>query len=226
MGQIAKRKKKLIEDADNVLSVKNKFQFEPLTEEQKQAWEVLQNNTITFLIGTCGSGKTFCALAAAINELLSKSIDKIYLSRPLIEVGGKSTMGYLPGSADAKLGPWTAPFSDCLEQLIGHDSSIHRRIHLAPIAYLRGRSFNNVAFICDESQNLFYEEFLMILTRLGNGSKMIFTGDPSQSDLGKKSGLLEVASRLQDIENIGTFWFSENGIVRHPLVRTIVERLR
>lgn len=231
---MAQRKKKLIELSDNILKSTTptrvkQFQLEFLTEQQKYAWETFQESDIVFLIGSAGTGKSHLAVAFALHEILEKSKDKIILSRPVVEAG--ESLGFLPGDISEKVFPYMLPLYDCLEKMCGRNGDeyreyINKRVELAPISYLRGRSFNDSVCILDEAQNCTRAQLKLFLTRIGKNSKLIITGDPSQSDLGKSQpDLLDVVNRLKDVEKIGVVTFGDEQIVRHPLIAKILKRL-
>lgn len=232
MGQ-SNRKKKLVELSENMLSSRSvpkvkQFQLEFLTPEQKQAWEAFQENDILFLLGCAGSGKSFLAVAFALHELLEKTKQKIVLTRPVVEAG--ENLGFLPGDLSEKLNPYMLPLYDCLEKMCGKEGESNReyankRVELAPIAYLRGRTLENSVCILDEAQNCSMAQLKLFLTRIGENSKMIITGDPTQSDLGKPSEILNIANKLSDIDGIKTVIFNEETIVRHPLIAKMLKKL-
>lgn len=232
MGQNM-RKRKLIELSENMLrstaTTKIKqFYLEFLTEQQRQAWDAFKNSDILFLIGAAGTGKTHLAIAFALHEILEKTKEKILLSRPVVEAG--ENLGFLPGDIDEKIYPYMLPLYDCLEKMCGKDGEenreyVNKRVELAPLAYLRGRTFDNSICILDEAQNCTRAQLKLFLTRLGKNSKMIITGDPSQSDLGRSPDLLDVVSKIAGIEGISTIMFNEESIVRHPLVSQIIRKL-
>jgi phosphate starvation-inducible PhoH-like protein len=195
---------------------------------QKQAWEMLENNLVTFLLGSAGSGKTFLAMAYAINAVLNRQADKIVLTRPIVEAGEK--LGFLPGTFGDKVNPYMQPLYDAMDVLVGKQSAkrelINKSIVLAPLCYMRGRTFNNSICVFDEAQNATYTQLKLFLTRFGEGSRMIITGDPKQSDLPiSPPPLNDAVLRLQDAPNIALFRFANSDVVRHPIVATMLERL-
>jgi phosphate starvation-inducible protein PhoH and related proteins len=199
-----------------------------LNEEQERAYEEYQKNDILFLLGAAGTGKSHIAVAFAINDILKKDRSRIILSRPVIEAG--ESLGFLPGDVDEKVYPYMLPLYDCLDAICGKDGEARRKVdesyELAPLAYLRGRTFPGAVCILDEAQNCTLGQLKLFLTRLGNFSKMIITGDPSQTDLPRgQSGLMEVVNKLKDVPGIGYVHFTEDAIVRHPLVGEIVKRI-
>lgn len=209
---------------DKIFNPKN-YHLEFLTESQSKAWETYQKNDIIFLVGAAGSGKSHLAIAFAIQDILSKVKGKMVLSRPVVEAG--ENLGFLPGDLDEKVYPYMLPMYDCLDKICGREGEdreyIDKRYELAPLAYLRGRTFDDAVCILDEAQNCTGSQLKLFLTRLGKNSKMIITGDPSQSDLGKRSELLNIIEKIKHLDGIGTVAFDEESVVRHPLVSKIIK---
>jgi len=203
------------------------FHLEFLNSEQRNSYEVFQNNDIIFFIGEAGCGKTFLSTAFALSHLLTKKCKKIVITRPVVEAGEK--LGYLPGTADEKLHPYMIPIYDTLEDLIGKDGlqreSVNKCLEVAPIAFLRGRTFKNSIAILDEAQNSTKTQLKLFLTRIGMNSKLLITGDPKQSDLGSGSGLMEVVDKLRGTQGIGIIEFSPEAIVRHPIINSIIKKI-
>lgn len=202
------------------------------TPAQEAAAVTIAQNDITFLLGSAGSGKTFLAMAAAINAVLSKQAEQIILTRPIVEAGEK--LGFLPGSFGEKVNPYMQPLYDTMDLLVGKQSAkreiINKAVVLAPLCYMRGRTFNNAICIFDEAQNAHYSQLKLFLSRFGQNTKVIVTGDPDQSDLYNDGysdyvALREVTKRLQNVPNIGIFEFEHKDVVRHPLVAEILRRL-
>jgi len=199
---------------------------EPNTKGQFKYVEIMLANDITFCIGPAGTGKTYLAVAAAVSMLKRKQIRRIVLARPAVEAGEK--LGFLPGDIQAKVNPYLRPLFDALEDMM--DFAQMRKfmeldvIEIIPLAFMRGRTLNEAAIICDEAQNTSPLQMLMVLTRLGHGSKMIITGDITQIDLppGHNSGMVEAIERLRRIRGIGVVELSRKDIVRHRLVQNIV----
>jgi len=206
------------------------FYLEFLTPAQKLAWNVYQQHDIVFLLGAAGTGKSFLAMAFALQDLFGGSKKKIVLTRPIVEAG--ENLGFLPGTLDEKVQPYMTPLYDCLGKMVGqHGQSrmfVEEHLEVAPIAYLRGRTFNNSVCILDEAQNCSFAQLTLFLTRLGEGSKMIITGDPEQSDLFQhsKTPLAEMMDILSSVDGVGVVEFPEKYIVRHPLVGKILKRLK
>jgi phosphate starvation-inducible PhoH-like protein len=199
---------------------------EPNTKGQLRYIETMLANDLTFCIGPAGTGKTYLAVAAAVSMLKKKEIRRIVLARPAVEAGEK--LGFLPGDIKDKVNPYLRPLFDALEDMI--DFVQMRKfmeldiIEIIPLAFMRGRTLNEAAIICDEAQNTSPLQMLMVLTRLGHGSKMIITGDITQIDLppGHKSGMIEAIERLRRIRGIGVVELTRRDIVRHRLVQNIV----
>ena len=194
---------------------------------QKQYMQAIQENDIVFCAGPAGSGKTVIAAGLGLQMLLAGKYQKIVVLRPAIEACHER-IGFLPGSADEKLQPWTAPVFDNMEVFLKRavikDLVIDGKIETVPLGFVRGRSFNNAFIVVDESQNLSVKQTLLVLTRLGQDSKMIFNGDLTQSDLSESNGLADSFDRLQDIKGIGFVSLDASDIVRHRLIGQIIER--
>ena len=188
----------------------------------------IKNSDLTFGIGPSGTGKTFLAVACAVDDLIKEKIRKIVLVRPAVEAGEK--LGFLPGDLSSKIDPYLRPLYDALHDMLGAErvTRLVERdvIEIAPLAYMRGRTLREAFIIMDEGQNTTIEQMKMFLTRLGENSKMIITGDLSQVDLpsGTKSGLRESINILKNVEEIGFLEFSDNDVVRNPLVSKIVKQ--
>ena len=194
---------------------------------QKKYVDLMKKNTITFGVGPAGTGKTYLAVAIAVNAYKSKQVEKIILTRPAVEAGEK--LGFLPGDLQEKVNPYLRPLYDALQEMLGMDtySKMMERgtIEIAPLAYMRGRTLNNAYVILDEAQNTTREQIKMFLTRLGENSKMVITGDLTQIDLpkGLTSGLKHAIRILKDVDDIGIIRLNEKDVVRHPLVQKIVK---
>jgi phosphate starvation-inducible PhoH-like protein len=199
----------------------------PKTVNQKRYVDSIRNNTITFGIGPAGTGKTFLAVALAAAALSRREVDRIILTRPAVEAGER--LGFLPGDLMAKVDPYLRPLFDALHDMLEPDRVTQHLergvIEVAPLAFMRGRSLNSSFIILDEAQNTSPEQMKMFLTRLGFNSKMVVTGDITQIDLPRESdsGLVVVADILKDVEGIEFVRFGEEDVVRHKLVRRIVE---
>lgn len=193
---------------------------------QKRYVDSIRQNSIVFGIGPAGTGKTYLAVCLAVQAFKQKQVDKIILTRPAVEAGEK--LGFLPGDLQTKVDPYLRPLYDALQEMLGLETytKLMERgsIEIAPLAYMRGRTLSNAFIILDEAQNSTREQMKMFLTRLGDGSKMVITGDVTQIDLpdGKKSGLEHAASVLNDVEGIKIVRLNDKDVVRNPLVMRIV----
>jgi phosphate starvation-inducible PhoH-like protein len=200
--------------------------IEPSTKGQLKYIETMLANDLTFCIGPAGTGKTYLAVAIAVSMLKKKQTRRIVLARPAVEAGEK--LGFLPGDLQAKVNPYLRPLFDALGDMM--DFAQMRKfmeldiIEIIPLAFMRGRTLNQAIIICDEAQNTLPLQMLMILTRMGLGSKMIITGDITQIDLdpGQKSGMVEAIQTLRRIKGIGYVQLAQRDIVRHRLVQNIV----
>lgn len=213
----------------------SKFHLEFKNGIQKMAWSNFMDNDILFLSGPAGVGKSFLACAFAINSVLQGDKKKIILTRPIVESGEK--LGFLPGTFDEKVHPYMMPLYDCMDKLLGKDNPqreiIDKCVEIAPLAYLRGRTFDDAVCILDEAQNTTLIQMKLFLTRLGENSKMVITGDPTQSDLNSNNrygmdtyvALSDIIARLAKVPGIGIVQFKSDSIVRHPLVAKIVDEL-
>jgi phosphate starvation-inducible protein PhoH and related proteins len=198
------------------------------TDSQKRAWQTLLDNHITFLLGSAGSGKTFLAMAYAINEILAKRKSQIVLTRPIVDAGEK--LGYLPGSFGEKVNPYMQPLYDTMDTLLGRFNSkrefVNKAIVLAPLCYMRGRTFNDSIVVFDEAQNATYMQLKLLLSRFGQNTQMVITGDPQQSDLPfSPPPLNEVVAKLKGVAGIDAVQFSNSDVVRHPIVSAVLKKL-
>ncbi len=217
-------------ETGEAISVFSNKVVEPSTEGQLRYIETMLNNDVTFCTGPAGTGKTYLAVAVAVSMLKKRQIRRIVLARPAVEAGEK--LGFLPGDIAAKVNPYLRPLFDAIEDMM--DFGQMRKfmeldiIEIIPLAFMRGRTLNEAAIICDEAQNTSGLQMLMVLTRLGHGSKMIITGDITQVDLAanQKSGMVEAMEILEHIPGIGVVELSQQDIVRHRLVQDIVEAYR
>ena len=201
--------------------------IKPKTLGQKKYLECIKNNTITLGAGPAGTGKTYLAVAMAVNAFRAKEVNRIILTRPAVEAGEK--LGFLPGDLQQKVDPYLRPLYDALFDMLGAESFQRYQergsIEVAPLAYMRGRTLDDSFIIIDEAQNTTREQMKMFLTRLGFNSKIVVTGDITQIDLpdGKKSGLVEAMKILKGIDDIAINIFTEKDVVRHRLVQDIIK---
>jgi phosphate starvation-inducible PhoH-like protein len=199
----------------------------PKTQGQERYYASLLKNDIVFVVGPAGTGKTYIAVAAALARLQEKEVSRIILTRPAIEAG--ESLGYLPGDLMEKVDPYLRPLTDALFDMLPADKLqryVDRKvIEIIPLAYMRGRTLNNAFVILDEAQNTSPMQMKMFLTRLGINSRAIVTGDVTQIDLPSNitSGLVQIQEILKDIDEIGFIYLDGNDVVRHPLVRDIIQ---
>ena len=214
-------------EGNQAVTVYSNKVIEPSTEGQLKYIEMMLNNDVTFCTGPAGTGKTYLTVAMAVSMLKKRQIRRIVLARPAVEAGEK--LGFLPGDIAAKVNPYLRPLFDAIEDMM--DFAQMRKfmeldiIEIIPLAFMRGRTLNESAIICDEAQNTSGPQMLMVLTRLGHGSKMIITGDITQVDLAanQRSGMVEAMDILRQVPGIGLVRLSQQDIVRHRLVQDIVE---
>ena len=202
-------------------------QIKAKTIGQKSYVDSIKKNEIVFGVGPAGTGKTYLAVAMAVSAFKTKQVEKIILTRPAVEAG--ESLGFLPGDLQSKVDPYLRPLYDALQEMFGLESYqklIEKGvIEIAPLAYMRGRTLNNAFIILDEAQNTTKEQMKMFLTRMGEGSRMVITGDVTQIDLpkGKKSGLMHATAILKNIEGIGIIKLTAKDVVRHSLVMKIIK---
>ena len=236
----------IIEKEDIVLSVKKNLKIEDSnvksfkqliktpkksviarSEKQSEYIKALKENDIVMSLGPAGTGKSFLAVSVAVTLLMEKKIDRVILSRPAVEAGEK--LGFLPGDLKEKVDPYLRPLYDALYELFGADKIDKKietgEIEIAPLAFMRGRTLKNCFAILDEAQNATETQIKMFLTRIGENSKLVVNGDPSQVDLINKrdSGLIKSRNILKDLEEIKVIEFDHNDVVRHPLVSKIIK---
>ena len=209
----------------NILSSRGRT-IRPKTLNQKRYVDAIDKHTIVFGIGPAGTGKTYLAMAKAVQALQAKKVNRIILTRPAVEAGEK--LGFLPGTLSEKIDPYLRPLYDALHDMIDPETIpkllMSGTIEVAPLAYMRGRTLNDAFIILDEAQNTSQEQMKMFLTRLGFGSKMVVTGDVTQIDLpsGQKSGLKVVRDILEDVNDLQFTQLTSHDVVRHKLVGRIV----
>ncbi len=223
---LSKEKEKSELDSGCVIRTR-RSSIKPRGKNQQNYVKAIREYDINFGIGPAGTGKTYLAVACAVEALISEKVRRIILVRPAVEAGEK--LGFLPGDLNQKIDPYLRPLYDALYEMLGIETvnkHIDRNvIEVAPLAFMRGRTLNHSFIILDEAQNTTKEQMKMFLTRIGFGSTAVVTGDVTQIDLpkGVQSGLTHVMNVLSDIETIGSIWFANRDVIRHPLVQKIVE---
>ncbi len=199
---------------------------EPRNENQRKYLDLIDKHHLVFSLGAAGTGKTYLAVSAAVRMLRRGEVRRLIITRPVVEAG--EHLGFLPGDLNEKLNPYMRPIYDALHDMIHPDDLARLEevgvIEVAPLAYMRGRTLSNAFVILDEAQNTTLGQMKMFLTRMGEGSRMVVTGDPSQNDLDSRvrSGLMDAVGRLRGFEGIGTVEFGPDDVVRHPLVSQII----
>ena len=225
------KKKKVIDATNSIKSPAEIYRnrLKPRTENQKEYIRTIAENTITFCQGLAGSGKTHIAVGMAIEYLLDNKISRIIVTRPIVEAGEK--MGYLPGSAEEKIHPYLLPLLDEVNHFISTAMYTSLRLNnkreSVPLGLKRGRNFHNCFIVADECQNASYEQLKMLLTRIGQNSKMILTGDIAQSDLSRhlQGGFIDMIKALDGLEGIGVSRLDSSDIVRNAIIGKILSRL-
>ena len=219
---------KLAAMTNNCICISSKGKpIKPKTLGQEKYVDAIKGSTVVFGIGPAGTGKTYLAVAMAVNAFRAKEVNRIILTRPAVEAGEK--LGFLPGDLQQKVDPYLRPLYDALLDMLGAENfqryQERGNIEVAPLAYMRGRTLDDSFIILDEAQNTTPEQMKMFLTRLGFNSKMVITGDVTQIDLpdGKRSGLVEATKILKNVDDIKTIKFNEKDVVRHRLVQDIVK---
>ncbi len=228
VGEMIEQARNDIEPAKSKALVvySHKGVVEPFTKGQSRYIETMLANDLTFCIGPAGTGKTYVAVAMAVSMLKKRQIRKIVLARPAVEAGER--LGFLPGDMQAKVNPYLRPLFDSLEDMMEFTQMQKFMemdiIEVVPLAFMRGRTLNEAAIICDEAQNTSATQMLMFLTRMGRGSKTIITGDITQVDLerGRISGMIDAIRTLKGVRGIGFVELDEADIIRHKLVQNIV----
>ena len=224
----AGQEERISELTQDVICISSKGRpIKPKTIGQKRYIESVLKNTITIGVGPAGTGKTYLAVAAAVAAFRERKVNRIILTRPAVEAGER--LGFLPGDLQSKVDPYLRPLYDALFDMLGAENfqkyQERGNIEVAPLAYMRGRTLDDSFIILDEAQNTSCEQMKMFLTRLGENSIMVVTGDLTQIDLpeGKKSGLKNAVTVLKDVKDIAIRFLSEKDVVRHPLVQEIVK---
>jgi len=206
-----------------------KNRLKPRTINQKEYIRTVAENIITFCQGVPGSGKTHIAIGMALEYLLDHKVEKIIITRPVVEAGER--LGFLPGTAEEKLHPYLLPLFDEINYFLHMQDyaklKISRQIEIVPLGLMRGRSFHDAFIVADECQNASYDQLKMLLTRIGMNSKMVLTGDVAQSDLHQvqQGGFLKLMNRLQDIDGIGVSILDPSDIIRNPIIGAIISKL-
>ncbi len=229
IGMVSDGHAEELRELDNdVICITNRGKpIRPKTVGQRRYVDAVRKNTVILGVGPAGTGKTFLAVAMAVEALRNKEVSRIILTRPAVEAGEK--LGFLPGDLQNKIDPYLRPLYDALFEMMGSENfNRHMErgtIEIAPLAYMRGRTLDDSFIILDEAQNTTVEQMKMFLTRLGNHSKAVVTGDPSQTDLpgGKTSGLAVAVRILAGIDDIALHEFTERDVVRHRLVQKIIK---
>ncbi|CUR79854.1 PhoH family protein [Achromobacter xylosoxidans] len=217
----------LDDDSDAIALRTKRTDLRPRTPRQRDYLNNILKHDITFGVGPAGTGKTWLAVACAIDAMERDTVQRLVLTRPAVEAGER--LGFLPGDLAQKVDPYLRPLYDALYDLMGFEKVQRlfekQTIEIAPLAYMRGRTLNHAFVILDEAQNTTPEQMKMFLTRIGFGSKAVITGDPSQVDLprGQESGLAHAVKVLHDVQGIATTRFTSRDVVRHPLVARIVD---
>ena len=227
LQEIRSRQGQVSVDSEELVLKTPRSSVKPRNSHQQDYVKSIWRHDINFGIGPAGTGKTYLAVACAVEALIKEEVNRILLVRPAVEAGEK--LGFLPGDLAQKIDPYLRPLYDALYEMLGFEKvarMIERNvIEVAPLAYMRGRTLNNSFIILDESQNTTTAQMKMFLTRIGFGSTAVITGDVTQIDLpkGTRSGLVHVSKILQGIDEIGFTYFDSKDVVRHRLVQRIVE---
>lgn len=227
-----KKRTKVLDATDNIfpeISKGYRNRLKPRTDNQKEYIRTIAENIITFCQGVAGSGKTHIAIGMALEYLLDDKVKKIIITRPVVESGEK--IGYLPGTAEEKLHPYLLPILDEIAYFIPISQyaslKLNNKIEIVPLGLMRGRNFHNSFIVADECQNASYDQLKMLLTRTGMESKMVLTGDVSQSDLHRsiRGGFIDLINALDGLNSIGISLLNNSDIVRNPIIGHILSRL-
>jgi|LakMenE01Jun11ns_1017448.scaffolds.fasta_scaffold9876424_1 phosphate starvation-inducible PhoH-like protein len=200
----------------------------PINRQQSAALEVVRNNAISYLVGPAGTGKTHVAAIHAVQQFLDKKIKHIVIARPIVEAG--ESLGFLPGDFEAKASPYLKPIFDVVDRMCGGHTNLRALVQsaliIAPIAYMRGRTFHNSVVLLDEAQNCKQQQLKLVGSRIAQSSQAIYTGDLGQSDLEKRyQAFGEHLERVAGLDGVGIFQFDSKGIVRHPILESWLGRL-
>jgi len=215
------------EGAEDIVVRARRRAVTPRSPNQRRYLAALRDNDLVFGIGPAGTGKTFLAVAMAVSMLLEGRVERIVLARPAVEAGER--LGFLPGDMREKIDPYLRPLFDALHDMLPADQVARRiergEIEIAPLAFMRGRTLADAFVIVDEAQNTTVRQMKMLLTRLGDGARMVVTGDPRQVDLpsGERSGLVDAVELLESAEDVAVIRFENRDVVRHPLVARVLE---
>ena len=227
----SKKKSRLIDATQEVAAIPQIYRnrLKPRSDNQKEYIRTIAENTITFCQGLAGSGKTHIAIGMALEYLLDNKVNRIIITRPVLEAGEK--IGYLPGTAEEKLHPYLLPIIDEINYFISQAQyaslKLNNKIEVVPLGLMRGRNFHNCFIVADECQNASYEQLKMLLTRVGTQSKLVLTGDIGQSDLSRhlQGGFIDLINALDGVESIGNSKLESSDIVRNPIIAKILSRL-
>jgi phosphate starvation-inducible PhoH-like protein len=200
----------------------------PLNRQQDAAIKAIERGTIVFLVGPAGTGKTHLACGWAVKAVADGRVERIVVTRPVVEAG--ESLGYLPGTYSDKVAPYLAPIYDAIDKLAGRAGrrrdQLNAATKIAPLAFMRGLTFENAVVLVDEAQNCTLQQLRLVISRLGNGSKMILTGDLTQSDLVlREQALKTVVTKLSAVAGVEVFKFEAAGIVRHPILQQVLAKL-
>lgn len=222
----ASRRKRKVTLEKKAASVAQEVELKPLNRQQDAAIKTIQKNHITFLTGPAGTGKTHVACGYAVREVANGNAEQIVVTRPIVEAG--ESLGFLPGTLTEKVNPYLLPLFDSITKLAGkagkRRDEINASLVIAPLAYMRGRTFDNAVVVVDEAQNCTEEQLRLVISRLGKDSKIILAGDISQSDLRKvERALYRVINKLSHINGVGVYRFTASSIVRHPVLAEVLE---
>jgi len=225
MAKHSRKTKKQFQQTEVIPQSRKKLIIKPRNNKQKDYIRSINNNFITFGIGSAGTGKSYLAALLAVQSITECQMDKIILCRPAVMAGGED-IGFLPGDINAKMDPYLAPVFDAMKTYWSpHTIKQHLSdgvIEIVPLAFMRGRSFNNAFILCDEFQNATADNLLMLLTRLGENSKIVITGDPAQSDINGFSSFHVAERNLRNVDNVNFVKFQNSDVVRHPVVAQIL----